>query len=93
MERSREGGREETCYNFSLHQPAAAPTQSPSIRSRSFAASFGGLKIAPSQTTRTDSIVTATVTSGKAHITRLEGVRGRGVETDCEEEGRRGEAS
>lgn len=91
MERSREGGREETCYNFSLHQSAAA--QSPSIRSRSFAASFGGLKIAPSQTTRTDSIVTATVTSGKAHITRLEGVRGRGVETDCEEERRRGEAS
>ena len=90
MERSR-GGREETCYNFSLHQSAAA--QSPSIRSRSFAASFGGLKIAPSQTTRTDSIVTATVTSGKAHITRLEGVRGRGVETDREEEGRRGEAS
>ena len=91
MERSREGGREETCYNFSLHQSAAA--QSPSIRSRSFAASFGGLKIAPSQTTRTDSIVTSTVTSGKAHITRLEGVRGRGVETDCEEEGKRGEAS
>ena len=79
--RGRKAESEETSFNFSLHQFAAAAAQDRSPSIRSFAPSFSGLKIAsthtprqldPSRSAAAATAAAAVVNLGKAHITKLE---------------------